>query len=201
MSFTTWKSSVLGKHLDEDGYYGDQCVDVFINYVKYLWPTKPWSAITGIGNAKDLFARSSSTYFTKILNDHSNPLQLPMRGDVAVFAGTPTNSAGHIGVVDSANGAGIYLIQQDGLIDVDSQGNAHGPCYETFRRWTQSSCIGWLRPKVVSPATPTYHIVVKGDTMNGIAVQYHLTLAALERLNPQVTNLNLIYPGEKIRVK
>ena len=201
MAFSQWKSSVLGKHIDEDGAYGDQCVDVFINYVKYLYPGKPWSAITGIGNANTLFARSSSTYFAKILNDHSNPNQLPRTGDVAVFAGTPTNSAGHIAVVDGANADGMNLIQQDGLIDLDAQGNAHGVCYESFRRWNQSPCIGWLRPKTSAPPAPVYHVVVKGDTMTSIAKANGLSLAQLEKLNPAISNPNVIYVNEKIRVK
>jgi LysM repeat protein len=37
--------------------------------------------------------------------------------------------------------------------------------------------------------------------MGRIAAKFGLTLYALERLNPQITNPNLIYPGQKIRVK
>lgn len=38
-------------------------------------------------------------------------------------------------------------------------------------------------------------------TLSGIAGLYHTTVANLLKLNPQITNPNLVYKGEKIRVK
>ena len=46
-----------------------------------------------------------------------------------------------------------------------------------------------------------FHTVSRGDTLWAIARRYGLSLAALIALNPQVKNPNLIYPGEKVRVK
>jgi GH24 family phage-related lysozyme (muramidase) len=46
-----------------------------------------------------------------------------------------------------------------------------------------------------------YHTVVKGETLSGIAAKFKTTVAKLDALNPQITNLNLIHPGQKIRVK
>ena len=45
-----------------------------------------------------------------------------------------------------------------------------------------------------------YHIVVKGDTLSEIAVHYGTTLKNLLALNPRITNPDLIYIGEVIRV-
>ena len=45
-----------------------------------------------------------------------------------------------------------------------------------------------------------YHIVVSGDTLSAIAAKYHTTLNKLLSLNPRITNPNLIYPGEAIRI-
>ena len=45
-----------------------------------------------------------------------------------------------------------------------------------------------------------YYIVKKGDTLSGIAVKHHTTLQNLQRLNPQIKNPNLIYPGDAIRL-
>jgi LysM repeat protein len=42
------------------------------------------------------------------------------------------------------------------------------------------------------------HIVVRGNTMWGIAVSNGMTLSQLISLNPQISNPNLIYPGEII---
>lgn len=40
-----------------------------------------------------------------------------------------------------------------------------------------------------------------GDTFSGIAAKHDLSVAALAKLNPQVKNLNLIHPGQKLVVK
>lgn len=55
------------------------------------------------------------------------------------------------------------------------------------------------RPEYVTAEAWTSH--PKWDaTMWGIATHEHLTLSELAMLNPDVRNLNLIYPGERIRV-
>jgi len=46
-----------------------------------------------------------------------------------------------------------------------------------------------------------YHTVKKGDTLSAIARAYGTTLSAVIALNPQIKNPNLIYPGDRIRVK
>lgn len=46
-----------------------------------------------------------------------------------------------------------------------------------------------------------YHTVVKGDTLWGIGKRYGVTLANLIRLNPQIKNPNLIYPGNEVKLR
>ena len=46
-----------------------------------------------------------------------------------------------------------------------------------------------------------YYGVRRGDTLYKIAKQHGTTVANLAKLNPQIKNLNMIYPGQKIRVK
>lgn len=43
--------------------------------------------------------------------------------------------------------------------------------------------------------------VKKGDTLSAIAHRNGLTLAEIAKLNPQISNLNLIYPKQRIRVR
>ena len=52
-----------------------------------------------------------------------------------------------------------------------------------------------------SASSPVYHTVKKGDTLSAIARAYGTTLSAVIALNPQIKNPNLIYPGDRIRVK
>ncbi len=48
-------------------------------------------------------------------------------------------------------------------------------------------------------ASPAFAYMVKpGDTMSSIAREHHLTLQELADENPQISNLNLIYPGQEI---
>ena len=49
-------------------------------------------------------------------------------------------------------------------------------------------------------AKPTYYTVKRGDTLTAIARDYGTTLAKLKSLNG-IKNANLIYVGQKIRVK
>jgi len=47
------------------------------------------------------------------------------------------------------------------------------------------------------PVTGAY-VVQPGDTLSGIAVRYGTTVNVLLALNPQITNPDLIYPGQAI---
>ncbi len=46
-----------------------------------------------------------------------------------------------------------------------------------------------------------WHTVVKGESLWRIARDHGVTLAEVIARNPQIRNPNLIYPGEKVRVK
>lgn len=46
-----------------------------------------------------------------------------------------------------------------------------------------------------------WHTVNKGETLWGISKKYGVALVEVIALNPQIKNPNLIYPGEKVRVK
>lgn len=46
-----------------------------------------------------------------------------------------------------------------------------------------------------------WHTVAKGENLWKIAAGYGVSVAAVIALNPQLKNPNLIYPGERVRVK
>ncbi|ALC92051.1 hypothetical protein AM500_21325 [Bacillus sp. FJAT-18017] len=58
--------------------------------------------------------------------------------------------------------------------------------------------------KVASTPKPTikavYHVVKKGETVSGIALKYKTTIQRIKVLN-KLKNIDLIYPGQKLRVK
>lgn len=53
---------------------------------------------------------------------------------------------------------------------------------------------------VVSVSAATSHTVVRGDTMWKISVRYEVGLTELQGANPQITNPNLIYPGQVLTI-
>lgn len=51
-------------------------------------------------------------------------------------------------------------------------------------------------------ATPAFAYEVKsGDTMYKIGTKHGMSLGELSRLNPEITNLDLIYPGQTVRTE
>lgn len=53
---------------------------------------------------------------------------------------------------------------------------------------------------VVMPPRFVTYVVRAGDTMSAIAAAHNMSLTALEAANPQVTNPDLIHPGETLNV-
>jgi hypothetical protein len=51
------------------------------------------------------------------------------------------------------------------------------------------------------PGASTGGLAQWNTTLWGIARHYHLSLAQLEKLNPQIKNPNLIHPGQRVRVQ
>lgn len=80
----------------------------------------------------------------------------------------------------------------------------------TFEFWENYDGYGTgLTPVQASPsagqgggeAEHEYHTVIKGESLWHIAARQGVTLETLIRLNPQIKNPNLIYPGERVRIK
>ena len=53
---------------------------------------------------------------------------------------------------------------------------------------------------VISTSAATTHTVVSGDSMWKIAVKYQVGLSEIKAANPQISNPNLIYPGNEVRL-
>lgn len=72
----------------------------------------------------------------------------------------------------------------------------------TAQGWTQSGEGYAVNTKPAEQKAPEVaantYVVKTGDTLSKIAAQYGMTWQELAKLNPQIVNPNLIYPGENI---
>lgn len=87
--------------------------------------------------------------------------------------------------------AGSYHVfnESQGMINVTSKVGVPG---------------SWINPadnKVSQAPEPEYHVVDSGDIVGRIAIEHKTTIAKIKALNPQIKDIDLIYPGQKIRVK
>lgn len=72
-----------------------------------------------------------------------------------------------------------------------------------YRAWSEHGKFTLLTYEEI--ATPSQeaniHIVKKGETLSSIAKKYNMSWLKLWRLNPHIINPNLIYPGQKLKIK
>jgi surface antigen/uncharacterized protein YukE len=132
-----WAATAVGRGIDVDHAYGNQCVDVINDYANKIFPGVPHGTSLGGGNAKDIFANSSSTYFDKIPSSGT-----PEAGDIVCIAGTSDNGyGGHVAVVESVDSNGtVHLIEQDG-------NHPDGVTYrDTLDASDHAALQGYLRP-------------------------------------------------------
>lgn len=62
------------------------------------------------------------------------------------------------------------------------------------------TAIAAISFSAVSAAAAVTHTVVPGDSMWKIAVKYQMGLSEIISANPQISNPDLIYPGQKINI-
>lgn len=73
-----------------------------------------------------------------------------------------------------------------------------------YRAWTEHGKFTLLTYEglVAAPSQEAnIHIVKKGETLSSIAKKYNMTWLKLWCLNPHIINPNLIYPGQKLKIK
>jgi LysM repeat protein len=81
---------------------------------------------------------------------------------------------------------------------VPSRGSAAQPPKEAVKKLPVP--VEDDRPEKTAPSQPVYHVVQKGEFLNGIARKHGTSAAALVKLNG-LADADQIRPGQKLRVK
>ena len=81
-----WVKSQVGKGLDYDGVYGNQCVDLICYYYRYLGQTSPG------GNGCDYAWNALPSGWQRLQGVQ------PQKGDILVYSGNSSNPYGHVAI-------------------------------------------------------------------------------------------------------
>lgn len=125
--------------------------------------------------------------------------KVPKRGDLVEFTFNGEKHC-HIGICLEYDGK--YVTTIDG--NTSEEGSQKDGGEVLIRKRKKSLIYGVIRPayKADKPIQkPKFYIVKKGDTLSRIAMRFNTTVDELMKLNPQIKDSNLIYVGQRIRVK
>ena len=109
-------------------------------------------------------------------------------------------SSGHCGIY-IGNGLAVEATPKwKNKAQITAVGNIGKKSGYNTRTWAGHGKLPWIEYKAKDLEKGTYHVVKSGETLSGIAAQYKTTVAALQKLNG-IKNVNLIYTGQKIKIK
>jgi surface antigen len=133
MTYQEFVKKYLGKGIDWDKKYGNQCVDVYRQYCHELG-FKQSPPVVG---AKDIWDTYLKSDWDRVTN---TPDGVPLQGDVIIW-GDKVGKYGHVGICDSANKSSFISIDQNWPDD-----GGTGVLKQV--KHTYTGVLGWLRSKI-----------------------------------------------------
>ena len=133
-----WMNSAIGRGMDYDGRFGNQCVDVAWAYLREVFGIPDPIAIMGTcgtGAAYGMWYNSAPTGWSKISGNTSFEI-----GDIVIWSG---GDFGHVGLVYSNNGS-VSILQQNY--------NGESTC-QVHRIHSVGNILGVFRPTFASDST------------------------------------------------
>ena len=139
MTFEDFIKKYDGQPIDYDGAWGNQCVDLYRQYVKEVlgYPQSP-----PVEGAKDIWNSYLPEYFKRIEN---TPMGVPEKGDVVIF-GTTLGKYGHVSIFVEGTTSRFTSLDQN--YPTGSLCHLQGHTY--------SAVIGWLTPLKKSMDIPEW---------------------------------------------
>lgn len=140
-----WLGEQVGKHLDYDQQYGQQCFDFFNYYYQFVTTEGPFADGYEIAYAKDIWTVPTDL-FDKIPD--SNSLQ-PNVGDILVYGPAWGGGYGHIEVCRWSDAGGCHVIGEN------EHNNTNEGVVEVYRSWaSMRGLLGVMRPHFTVPTPP-----------------------------------------------
>lgn len=116
-------------------------------------------------------------------------------GDLVIFSFTEAHD--HIGMCESSTAS--YVTTIDG--NTSAAGSQNKGDSVLRRKRSKKYIFGVIRPRYPEHSRiELWHTVVKGDTLSKLARQNETTVQNILKLNPSITNPNLIRVGQRIRL-
>ena len=161
-------------HVDVDGSFGCQCVDLILAYYKYLVGT------TVAGNATDYQKNTLPSGWKRVTSN-------PQPGDICVWAGNTKinagytlNQYGHIGIVAAVNGSNLTTVETRG-------GNGEAAAKYT-RNASYVTC--YIRPNFKDTPAPSYDAITQGNYyLKNASTGTYLTISGAKAADGQAAVL------------
>lgn len=109
-------------------------------------------------------------------------------------------SASHCGIYIGGGLAVESTPKWENGVQISAVANMDHPDGCNVRRWAKHGKLKWLEYDAAELEGDNYYTVVKGDTLSEIAKKYKTTVKKLAALNG-IKNVNLIYVGQKLKIK
>jgi hypothetical protein len=146
-----WLNSTLGQHLDYDGAFGQQCVDNFNFYYKWLTGRNPYNdglSSPNVNGAKDLWVHRIGD-FTYIPDSAD---LVPQPGDILIYGAAWGHGNGHVESVLSTDDNGCWVIGEN------MHGNPNEGVVKLYRTYAQMRGLLGVMRYHWPPGAPPYTI-------------------------------------------
>lgn len=120
-----------GKGIDFDGAFGNQCVDLYRQYVKEVIQALQSAPVVG---AKDIWVTYDKKAFKAIKN---TPKGIPQLGDIVIWQAFSGNKYGHVAIFSKGTAKTFTSFDQNYPVG--------SLCH--FQKHYYNNVIGWLHPK------------------------------------------------------